>query len=162
MPLIDSEIIRKTLKENLPFSLLGEDRCEDLIPLFSTLTYKLGEIVIRQGEPSDGYFIVMAGKARVIDTERDGLTLAVLQKGDGFGEQSLLTGQPSVATERGHQSWHASHGHRAWPPSVATEGGDRVWPQRVATTRGHNAWPPSVATTWWPPSVATEWPPHRA
>ena len=100
MPLIDSEIIRKTLKENLPFSLLGEDRCEDLIPLFSTLTYKLGEIVIRQGEPSDGYFIVMAGKARVIDTERDGLTLAVLQKGDGFGEQSLLTGQPSVATVR--------------------------------------------------------------
>ena len=95
---INPDKIRKILKENIAFSVVEGHQIEDILPRFSQENYKLGEVVISQGEPSGGYYIIVSGKARVVDTQKDNLTLAVLKKGDGFGEQSLMTGRPSAAT----------------------------------------------------------------
>ena len=86
--------------------MLTAEELKQLIPLLSLETYKLGEVVIRQGESSDGYFVIVSGKARVVDPQHDNITLAILKKYDGFGEQSLLFGKPANATVRASGKLH--------------------------------------------------------
>lgn len=53
-----------------------------------------GEVIVRQGEEGDCFYIVKLGKAKVTRSLKVGtdLTLAQLSAGDGFGEEALLTG----------------------------------------------------------------------
>ena len=62
--------------------------------------YAAGEQVIRQGEPGGSMFVIMSGSVEVTAREADqpAARLAVLGEGDYFGEMSLMTGAPRVAT----------------------------------------------------------------
>ena len=51
-------------------------------------------VIARQGEIGTGFFIVASGSVRVV---RDGETLATLERGDFFGELSVLDGKPRNA-----------------------------------------------------------------
>jgi CRP/FNR family transcriptional regulator, cyclic AMP receptor protein len=51
--------------------------------------------IVRQGEVGTGFFLITAGRARVV---RDGETIADLGPGEFFGELSLLDGEPRIAT----------------------------------------------------------------
>src|SRR4029077_5977106 len=51
-------------------------------------------VIARQGEIGTGFFVVVAGGARVI---RDGEVLARIGPGEFFGELSVLDGRPRVA-----------------------------------------------------------------
>ena len=59
-----------------------------------------GEVVIRQGDDGDYYYIIKAGKAKVIRAAKTGaeLTLATLKDGDAFGEEALLSEAKRNAT----------------------------------------------------------------
>ncbi|HEX9244223.1 MAG TPA: cyclic nucleotide-binding domain-containing protein [Anaeromyxobacter sp.] len=58
-----------------------------------------GEAVIREGEPSDGLYVVLEGAVDVVKT-KDGQEVAVghLREGDLFGEMSCLRKAPASAT----------------------------------------------------------------
>jgi small-conductance mechanosensitive channel/CRP-like cAMP-binding protein len=62
--------------------------------------YAAGEQVIRQGDAGDSLFVIMSGSVEVTARDGDQTTarLAVLGPGDYFGEMSLMTGAPRVAT----------------------------------------------------------------
>ncbi len=51
-------------------------------------------VIARQGEIGTGFYVIVAGSARVV---RDGATIAHLGPGDFFGELSVLDGRPRVA-----------------------------------------------------------------
>jgi putative ABC transport system ATP-binding protein len=92
--------------------------CEFLrrVPLFSgllpnTLTevadkmaleeFPAGEIVLRQGDPGDKFYLIRSGEAEVL--VRKGAQdepVATLDEGRFFGEQALLTGEPRNASIR--------------------------------------------------------------
>ncbi|MGQ0658739.1 MAG: cyclic nucleotide-binding domain-containing protein [Chromatiales bacterium] len=57
------------------------------------VSVKAGEMIIRQGDDGDYYYIIKTGKAKVTRASKAGadLTLAQLEEGDAFGEEALLS-----------------------------------------------------------------------
>jgi small-conductance mechanosensitive channel len=66
------------------------------------LPYGAGETVVREGEPGDSMYIIHAGACEILKDDGHGSSsrVAVIQKGDFFGEMSLLTGEKRTATVR--------------------------------------------------------------
>ncbi|NDC53006.1 MAG: hypothetical protein EBZ74_01640 [Planctomycetia bacterium] len=62
--------------------------------------YAAGEQIIRQGDPGRSMFVVMDGRVQVTAESPGGdpVGIATLETGDYFGEMSLMTGAPRVAT----------------------------------------------------------------
>ena len=79
---------------------LGPERVRQLATENIDRVYAAGEQVIRQGEPGASLFVVMSGSVEVTAREGDlpPARLAVLGAGDYFGEMSLMTGAPRMAT----------------------------------------------------------------
>jgi CRP/FNR family transcriptional regulator, cyclic AMP receptor protein len=62
-------------------------------------TYGDAELICREGEPSAEMFVIRRGSVRVFKASPRGeLDLAVLSKGDFFGEMSVLEGLPRDAS----------------------------------------------------------------
>ncbi len=62
--------------------------------------YAAGEQIIRQGEDGQSMYVIMGGEVEVTARDGDGppVPLGSLGPGDYFGEMSLMTGAPRVAT----------------------------------------------------------------
>jgi CRP-like cAMP-binding protein len=64
------------------------------------LEVKPAQVVIRQGDPGDYYYIIKSGRVSVSrKSEKDGkvIVLSELGEGDGFGEEALVSGAPRNA-----------------------------------------------------------------
>eukprot|EP01092_Planopodium_desertum_P013211 TRINITY_DN6303_c0_g1_i2.p1 TRINITY_DN6303_c0_g1~~TRINITY_DN6303_c0_g1_i2.p1 ORF type:complete len:238 (+),score=24.19 TRINITY_DN6303_c0_g1_i2:38-751(+) len=63
-------------------------------------TLKEGEVIVRQGERGDIFYIILEGEVSVTQKQSDGVTreVARLKTSDYFGEIALLTERPRAAT----------------------------------------------------------------
>jgi CRP-like cAMP-binding protein len=60
-----------------------------------------GEVVVREGDPSDGLYVVLGGEADVLKRRGGGeIEVGRLREGDLFGEMSCLHKRPATATVR--------------------------------------------------------------
>jgi CRP-like cAMP-binding protein len=85
-----------------PFDLLDPEEREALAEKVKVKRLKLGDTVFEGGDKGDAFYVIAAGRARVIgkDTAGAETTLNTLSKGEGFGQIALLTDQPRTATVR--------------------------------------------------------------
>ena len=80
-------------------AVLDAQAIQDLAKNAQKRVYLPRELVVREGEPGEEFFVVMTGEADVVITAGDQTTpVATLKKGQFFGEMSLLTGAPRSAT----------------------------------------------------------------
>lgn len=88
--------VRDKLLHSVPF-LAGADHIliGNLAASLTVEHYRGGEIVMREGEPGDIFYLVSEGSVRV---ERGGVAVAHLGPGGSIGEGSLLTSLPRSAT----------------------------------------------------------------
>jgi HlyB family type I secretion system ABC transporter len=84
------------------FRFVPEGERERLLKLFKREQYSFGDLIVKQGEPADAFFVIAAGRARVIRHAEDGqeLSLKLLREGDEFGESALREGGVRTATVR--------------------------------------------------------------
>ncbi len=62
--------------------------------------YQGGEIIFRKGDKSDAAYLITQGQVEIVQVRRDGAseTLAVLNRGEYFGEMGAIDDKPRSAT----------------------------------------------------------------
>ena len=88
------------LLSNPAFSKVPPGNLHTLFGRFESIQAEAGEVIVRQGEPGDYYYLIRSGSARVTRNagENKEILLAELQPGQGFGEEALISGDPRNAT----------------------------------------------------------------
>lgn len=93
---------RRVLRELPLVSLLAPEVRELVVEAFIPMRFAFGESIVRQGDPSDGLYVLVCGLARSLQVDESGeeIALGVLRPGDSFGERALLTGERRSTTVR--------------------------------------------------------------
>lgn len=75
---------------------------EEVVKQLRSRRFRPGEYVVREGEPSDEFYLIRTGQAEVLKVDSDGWPqqLTVMRRGDYFGELALLYQQPRRASVR--------------------------------------------------------------
>ncbi|HJT81514.1 MAG TPA: peptidase domain-containing ABC transporter [Chthoniobacterales bacterium] len=94
----DTELVRRSSV----FRFLSEEHFEALEPLLQEEHYDFGDVIVRQDDPADSFFILTRGRARALKIKPDGeeIPLGSLKPGDSFGEAALAEGGVRNATVR--------------------------------------------------------------
>jgi CRP-like cAMP-binding protein/Fe-S-cluster-containing dehydrogenase component len=100
---IDQNYRRRALENHLRgvpmFSDLSPDFIDHLRESVELLRFAPGQIIARQGDPADSFYLVRIGFVKISESYPGGeLVLAYLSRGDYFGEIGLLGGGVRTAT----------------------------------------------------------------
>jgi CRP/FNR family cyclic AMP-dependent transcriptional regulator len=95
-----TEEIKKILLTSQPCKYLSSQELDTLLSYCTLITFAAGAIVFKQGQKSDGMYIIIHGQAVVtIKTlGEEVLNLATLNQGNFVGEMSLMEIGPTAAT----------------------------------------------------------------
>src|SRR5712692_2704835 len=94
----DTEIVRRSSA----FRFLSDEHFAALEPVLQEEHYDFGDVIVRQGDPADSFYILTRGRARALKIKEDGeeIPLGTLKPGDSFGEAALAEGGVRAATVR--------------------------------------------------------------
>lgn len=74
------------------FAALPPAHIDQLLQRFQRIRVKRGEVVVRQGDPGDYYYLIESGRCQVTRlVAGTPIILAELNPGDAFGEEALVT-----------------------------------------------------------------------
>jgi len=74
------------------FAALPPAHIDQLLQRFQRIGVKRGDVVVRQGEPGDYYYLIESGRCQVTRlVAGTPIALADLKPGDAFGEEALVT-----------------------------------------------------------------------
>ena len=90
------------LRRSSLFQFLPDEPFEKLRQLLQEESYEFGDLLVRQGEPADSFYVLVSGRARVVKADQAGneIVLATLKPGDSFGESALTESGTRTATVR--------------------------------------------------------------
>ena len=92
---IASDLIKISLFKNMDLQVV-----ESIANQLECKKYNVGEVIVKEDEAGDKFYIIASGKVEVLTTGFHGkhLRLAVLAEGDYFGEMALLENTSRTAT----------------------------------------------------------------
>lgn len=95
-----SQLLTRVVQQNILFRNFKSEEHASIVEAFECVTAKAGEIVIKQGDSGEYFYIIEQGKLDVF-MESSGLRIKVgrtLGTGDYFGELALMYNTPRAAT----------------------------------------------------------------
>jgi CRP-like cAMP-binding protein len=92
-------MVSNLLRHSAFLAAIHPKKRQDMIARFEARTFKTGELLVRQGQESQGLFLIASGVVQVSATDSDGdhVVLAELGPGDVVGEISLVLRRPTTA-----------------------------------------------------------------
>src|SRR5947209_5324638 len=98
MKIQDSEILRRSSV----FRFLSDEHFGAIEPLLQEEHYDFGDVIVKQDDPADSFYVLTRGRARALKVKPDAaeIPLGVLKPGDSFGEAALAEGGTRNATVR--------------------------------------------------------------
>lgn len=92
----------EALKEIPLFSAMDHQEVSTVYALMGRHTYGPGQVIMRQGEEGEHFYVIVRGQVQFLVEDAGGLELVVDEVGPGgfFGELSMLTGEPRSARVR--------------------------------------------------------------
>lgn len=85
--------------QNGVFSQLPSEHVHELLRRFVRVPVKRDDVILREGDPGNAYYVVETGKCRVERTVGGArVLLGQLKAGDAFGEEALVSGSRRNAT----------------------------------------------------------------
>jgi len=99
-PPTETDDLAKSLRAIPIFNSLSKRDLSSFMTIIHNRNYLAGEFIFYQGDPGIGLYIVREGEVEIIRENDKGskLTLAVIQKGDFFGELALIDGEKRSAS----------------------------------------------------------------
>ena len=90
------------LREIPLFSEMDEQEVNGIRAIMDELKFSPGQVIIREGELGDLFYVITEGHAEVIIRDADGSDVILHESGPGdfFGELSMLTSEPRSARVR--------------------------------------------------------------
>ena len=90
------------LRRSSLFKILPDEIFEKVVPLLQEEHYDFGEIIVKEGDPADAFYVLTSGRARALKTAQNGeeIPLGALRPGDSFGEAALADGGTRAASVR--------------------------------------------------------------
>ncbi len=84
------------------FSEMDEQEVAGIRSIMDEMKFKPGQVIIREGDVGDLFYVITEGHAEVIRRDADGSDVVLHEAGPGdfFGELSMLTNQPRSARVR--------------------------------------------------------------
>jgi CRP-like cAMP-binding protein len=74
------------------------DELNLLLQRMKRISYRSGDVIIREGDIGDSFYLIDQGQVAVISEKEDNRRIGVIEEGDYFGELALLTSKPRTAT----------------------------------------------------------------
>ena len=90
------------LREVPLFSEMDEQEVADIRAIMQEMKFRAGQVIIREGEMGDLFYVITEGHAEILIRDADGAELILHEAGPGdfFGELSMLTNEPRSARIR--------------------------------------------------------------
>jgi CRP/FNR family cyclic AMP-dependent transcriptional regulator len=90
------------LREVPLFSEMDDQEVAGIRAIMQEIKFKPGQVIIREGETGDLFYVITEGQAEIIIRDADGEELVLHRVGPGnfFGELSMLTNEPRSARVR--------------------------------------------------------------
>jgi CRP/FNR family cyclic AMP-dependent transcriptional regulator len=90
------------LREIPLFSEMDEQEVADVRAIMQEMKFKPGQVIIREGEVGDLFYVITEGHAEILIYDAGGAELILHEAGPGdfFGELSMLTSEPRAARVR--------------------------------------------------------------
>jgi len=90
------------LREVPLFSEMDENEVAGIRDIMDVMKFKAGQVIIREGEIGDLFYVITEGQVEVIVRDADGSDVVLHEAGPGdfFGELSMLTNEPRSARIR--------------------------------------------------------------
>eukprot|EP00163_Fabomonas_tropica_P029614 TRINITY_DN640_c0_g1_i2.p1 TRINITY_DN640_c0_g1~~TRINITY_DN640_c0_g1_i2.p1 ORF type:complete len:317 (-),score=109.49 TRINITY_DN640_c0_g1_i2:558-1508(-) len=100
--------IRDRIKDNIMFNHLDKEQEEELIDAMFEKNFKAGEVIIKQGDDGDNFFIVADGQYEcwIATPGQEDKCVYKGKAGDCFGELALIYNQPRAATVKATTDLH--------------------------------------------------------